>query len=237
MICRLLPTALVASIFVMPCVSAQTVDDAIQAALRHNPQIDISAAETEAARAERFGAVGRLLPSVSATVSASREDWRSDELERLRKEDGVSYSLAFSQPVFQGGTAYFGLKDANASTKAQVLLEKENRQLVAESAAIAHAALTLDREIVQHRTRSLDLLLQQVAFTDRRREAGAESMIAVSQARSRMEQEKAELVRAEAQLAVSEANYIRQTGDMPPPLLVPDTTRLGDEIIDRKSVV
>ena len=231
MICRLLPTALVASIFVMPCVSAQTVDDAIQAALRHNPQIDISAAETEAARAERFGAVGRLLPSVSATVSASREDWRSDELERLRKEDGVSYSLAFSQPVFQGGTAYFGLKDANASTKAQVLLEKENRQLVAESAAIAHAALTLDREIVQHRTRSLDLLLQQVAFTDRRREAGAESMIAVSQARSRMEQEKAELVRAEAQLAVSEANYIRQTGDMPPPLLVPDTTRLGDEII------
>ena len=210
---------------------AQTVDDAIQSALRHNPQLDISAAETDAARAQKFGAFGQLLPSVSASVSASHEDWRSDELERLRKEDGVTYSLAFSQPVFQGGTAYFGLKEADASTKAQMLLEQESRQLVAEAAAVAHAALTLDREIVRHRTRSLDLLMQQVEFTDRRREAGAESLIAVSQAQSRMQQEKAELVRAEAQLAASEANYSRQTGDAPPAVLVPDSSQLTDEII------
>ena len=226
------------SIFILVAVSslalpgaAQTVDAAIQAALKHNPQLDLSAAETDAARAQRIGAIGQLLPSVSATVSASHEEWRSDELERLRKEDGVSYSLAFSQPVFQGGTAYFGVREANASTKAQLLLEKESRQLVAEAAAIAHAALTLDRDIVRHRTRSLDLLMQQVAFTDRRREAGAESLIAVSQAQSRMQQEKAELVRAEAQLAASEANYFRQTGEAPPPILVPDTDRMGNQII------
>ncbi|MEL6727121.1 MAG: TolC family protein [Pseudomonadota bacterium] len=210
---------------------AQTVDDAIQSALRHNPQLDISASETDVARAQRIGAIGQLLPSVSASVSASREQWRSEDLERLRNEDGVTYSLAFSQPVFQGGTAYFGLKEANASTKAQLLLEKENRQLVAEAAAIAHASLTLDREIVRHRTESLDLLLQQVMFTDRRREAGAESLIAVSQANSRMQQEKAELLRAEAQLAASEANYSRQTGELPPEILVPDTDRMKDEII------
>ncbi|MEO0451635.1 MAG: TolC family protein [Pseudomonadota bacterium] len=210
---------------------AQTVDDAIQSALRHNPQIDISASETDVARAQRIGAFGQLLPSVSASVSASREQWRSEDLERLRNEDGVTYSLAFSQPVFQGGTAYFGLKEANASTKAQLLLEKENRQLVAEAAAIAHASLTLDREIVRHRTESLDLLLQQVMFTDRRREAGAESLIAVSQANSRMQQEKAELLRAEAQLAASEANYSRQTGELPPEILVPDSDRMKDEII------
>lgn len=210
---------------------AQTVDDAIQSALRHNPQLDISASDTDVARAQRIGAIGQLLPSVSASVSASREQWRSEDLERLRNEDGVTYSLAFSQPVFQGGTAYFGLKEANASTKAQLLLEKENRQLVAEAAAIAHASLTLDREIVRHRTESLDLLMQQVMFTDRRREAGAESLIAVSQANSRMQQEKAELLRAEAQLAASEANYARQTGDPAPAILVPDSNRMKDEII------
>lgn len=212
-------------------VEAQTVDDAIQAALRHNPQIEISEASTEAAKADQFGALGQLLPSVSASISASHEDWRSEELERLRVEDGVSYSLEFSQPIFQGGSAYFGLKDARASTKAQRLLEKENRQLVAEAAATAHAALTLDRQILEHRKKSLDLLMQQVEVTDARREAGAESLIAVSQARSRMEQERAELVRAKAQLAASEANYLRQTGETAQDFLVPDTQRIDQEVI------
>ena len=211
--------------------SAQTVEDAIQAALRYSPQIAIGEADTEAAKADQFGALGELLPSVSATITAGEERWRSDELERLRAEDGVTYSLEFSQPVFQGGSAYFGLKDARASTQAQRLLERENRQTVAESAAIAHAALFLDREIVRHRTRSLDLLLQQVTITDSRREAGAESLIAVSQARSRMEQERAELVRAEASRSVSEANYTRQTGEVPGAVMVPDTKRIDDEMI------
>ncbi|MEM7460394.1 MAG: TolC family protein, partial [Pseudomonadota bacterium] len=211
--------------------SAQTVEDAIQAALRFSPQIAIGEADTAAAKADQFGALGELLPSVSATISASEERWRSDELERLRAEDGVTYSLEFSQPVFQGGSAYFGLKDARASTQAQHLLEQENRQTVAQSAAIAHAALILDREIVGHRTKSLDLLMQQVTITDSRREAGAESLIAVSQARSRMEQERAELVRAEASLAVSQANYVRQTGEIPSPVMIPDTQRIDDELI------
>ncbi|MEO1189047.1 MAG: TolC family protein, partial [Pseudomonadota bacterium] len=211
--------------------SAQTVDDAIQAALRFSPQIAIGEADTEAAKADQFGAIGELLPSVSATITAGEERWRSDELERLRAEDGVTYSLEFSQPVFQGGSAYFGLKDARASTQAQRLLERENRQTVAEAAATAHAALILDREIVSHRTKSLDLLMQQVTITDSRREAGAESLIAVSQARSRMEQERAELVRAEASLGVSEANYVRQTGEIPSAMMVPDTQRIGDEMI------
>lgn len=211
--------------------SAQTVEDAIQAALRYSPQIAIGEADTEAAKADQFGALGELLPSVSATITAGEERWRSDELERLRAEDGVTYSLEFSQPVFQGGSAYFGLKDARASTQAQRLLERENRQTVAEAAAIAHAALILDREIVSHRTQSLDLLMQQVTITDSRREAGAESLIAVSQARSRMEQERAELVRAEASRSVSEANYTRQTGDVPSAVMVPDTKRIDDELI------
>lgn len=231
MLYRPLFSALSALLIFAPFAQSQSVEDAIQAGLRHSPQLDISAAETDSAKAQQFGAIGQLLPSVSASVSASREDWRSNELERLRKEDGVSYSVEFSQPIFQGGSAYFGLKEANASTKAQLLLELESRQLVAEAAATAHAALTLDREIVQHRTRSVDLLLQQVAFTDRRREAGAENLIAVSQARSRMLQEKAELARAQARLAVSEANYLRQTGEIAPPVLIPDAARIDQDII------
>ncbi|MEM1147446.1 MAG: TolC family protein [Pseudomonadota bacterium] len=217
--------------------SAQTVEDAIFAALQHSPQIALGEADTDAARATQFGALGELLPSVSASVTAGNERWRSDELERLRAEDGVTYSLEFSQPVFQGGSAYFGLKDARASTQAQRLLERENRQLVAEAAATAHAALMRDREIVSHRTRSLDLLMQQVMITDQRREAGAESLIAVSQARSRMEQERAELVRAEASLAVSAATYLRQTGDLPGPVLVPDTKRIEDDMISAADAI
>lgn len=217
--------------------AAQTVEDAIQAALRHSPQITIGEADTEAAKAVQFGALGELLPNVSATVSAGQERWRSDELERLRAEDGMTYSLEFSQPVFQGGSAYYGLKDARASTQAQRLFEKENRQIVAQSAATAHAALMLDREIVGHRTRSLDLLMQQVAITDRRREAGAESLIAVSQARSRMEQERAELVRAQAGLAVSEATFLRQTGEVPSQVLVPDTMRIDTEMISAADAI
>ena len=217
--------------------AAQTVDDAIQAALRFSPQIAIGEADTDAAKAEQFGAIGELLPSVSATITAGEERWRSDELERLRAEDGVTYSLEFSQPLFQGGSAYFGVKDALASTQAQRLLERENRQTVAEAAATAHASLVLDREIVSHRTKSLDLLMQQVTITNRRREAGAESLIAVSQARSRMEQERAELVRAQASLGVSEANYVRQTGEIPSAIMVPDTDRISDEMISLADAV
>lgn len=57
-----------------------------------------------------------------------KQRWRSDELERLRAEDGMTYSLEFSQPVFQGDSAYYRLKDACASTQAQRLFEKENWQ-------------------------------------------------------------------------------------------------------------
>ncbi|MEM9765939.1 MAG: TolC family protein [Pseudomonadota bacterium] len=209
---------------------AQTVEDAIAAALRHNPQIEVGEADTALAEADRFGAFGRMLPSVSASISASSEDWRSNELNRLQAEDGLTYSLEFSQPIFQGGSALYGLRDADSSLQAQKFFESESRQLVAQSAATAHAALTLDRAIVRHRTRSLDLLIQQVDFTDRRREAGAESLIAVSQARSRMEQEKAELVRAEARLAASEAAYARQTGRPAEPQIIPDDMRIEDEI-------
>ena len=225
----------VLAVAILPA-SAQSVDDAISAALRHNPQIAIGEADTDAARAGQFGALGELLPSVSASISASDESWRSDQLERLRAEDGVTYSLQFSQPVFQGG-AWNGLKDARASVQAQRLLERENRQLVAQSAATTHAALTLDREVVGHRIQSLDLLLQQVEFTERRREAGAESLISVSQARARMEQEKAELVRAEAALAASEAAYFRQTGQYAERVIIPDTDRIGDEIISAADAV
>ncbi|MEL7547789.1 MAG: TolC family protein [Pseudomonadota bacterium] len=210
---------------------AQTVEETIKTALQHSPQITIGEADTDAAMADRFRALGQLLPSVSATVSASDESWRSDGLNRLRADDGVSYSLEFSQPLFQSGTAYYGLKDADSSVMAQRFLERENRQFVAQSAANAHASLTLAREVVRHRTRSLSLLQQQVDFTDRRREAGAESLIAVSQARSRMQQEKAELVRAEAQLAAAEAAYVRQTGQVASGLLIPDTKTIEGEII------
>lgn len=231
MIIRSLFVGAIAVITPVACASAQTVEDAIQAALRHSPQLEISAADTKGARADQISALGQFLPSVSASVTAGEERWRSDELERLRAEDGVTYSLEFSQPVFQGGTAYYGLKDARAATQAQQLLEQESRQTVAQSAATAHAALILDRAIVGHRTQSLDLLMQQVAVTDRRRTAGAESLIAVSQARSRMEQERAELVRAEASLAVSEATFLRQTGEIAPPVLVADTKRIDEEMI------
>lgn len=209
---------------------AQTVEDAIAAALAHSPQIELGEADTATARAERFGALGRLLPSVSATITASEENWRSDQLNRLRPEDGLTYALEFSQPVFQGGSAYYGLKDASSSVVAQRLLQNETRQLVAQSAAIAHAALTLERETVAHRTKSLDLLIQQVDFTDRRRVAGAESLIAVSQARSRMEQERAELVRAEARLAAAEAAYARQTGRAADAEIIADAARIENEV-------
>lgn len=210
---------------------AQTVEEAIAEALKYSPQIVIGEADTDAAIADRFRAFGQLLPSVSATISASDESWRSDGLNRLRADDGVSYSFEFSQPLFQSGSALYGLRDANSSVTAQRFFERENRQVVAQSAAAAHAALTLSRDIVKHRTRSLSLLQQQVDFTDRRREAGAESLIAVSQARSRMQQEKAELVRAEAQLAAAEAAYERQTGRVATALLVPDDKKIEDDII------
>ena len=223
-------SASVSAIFVAGA-HAQTVEETIKAALKHSPQITIGEADTDAAMADRFRAFGQLLPSVSATISASEENWRSDGLNRLRADDGVSYSFEFSQPLFQSGSAFYGLKDADSSVMAQRFLERENRQIVAQAAAVAHASLTLARDTVKHRTRSLSLLEQQVEFTDRRREAGAESLIAVSQARSRMEQEKAELVRAEARLAAAEAVYARQTGQVASGVLIPDNRKIDEELI------
>jgi outer membrane protein len=52
-----------------------------------------------------------------------------------------------------------------------------------------------------------------------------------------MEQERAELVRAEASLAVSEATYLRQTGEIAPPVLVPDTRRIESEMISLADAV
>ena len=74
MIVRFTYLVFAAAFLIAPLGVSQTVDDAIALALRHNPQLDISAAETAATRAQRIDAVGQFMPSVSATVSASQEN-------------------------------------------------------------------------------------------------------------------------------------------------------------------
>lgn len=203
--------------------AANTVVSAIRAALTHNPQIRIAVAQKDAAKAERFRALGGFLPNIEASATFTDDSLRSDTLQTLTDQDGTTIGVTAVQPIFQGLSAINRFRAAKARVSQSDLSLLATQQQTALDAARAHAAVILARAIVQHRIDNMALVSQQLTVTDKRQKAGAQSRTGVEQARMRLAQAQVDLGAARARLAEEEAAFIRITGRAPAVDLAPDS--------------
>lgn len=201
-------------------VEGETVAVAIRAALLHNPRIDVANAQVDAARAERFRALGQFLPNIEASAAYTDDALRSSSLQTLLDRDGTTLGITASQPVFQGLAAINRFREARARLTQSDFALLAAQQDTALDAARAHAAVILARAIIEHRIENLNLVSQQFQITERRMQAGAQSRTGVEQARMRQAQTQVDLAQARAVLAEREAAYERIVGRAPPPQLV-----------------
>ncbi|MFC2953184.1 TolC family protein [Marinicaulis aureus] len=205
-----------------------TVIAAIRDALRHNPQLRIAEARQDAAKSERFRALGGFLPDVEATASYTDDRWRSDGLEVVGMSEGTTLGVTAVQPLFQGLSAFNRFRAARARVSQSELALLSTMQQTALDAARAHAGVILARKIVDHRIENMGLVSQQLNISEKRTEAGAQSRTGVEQARMRLAQAQVDLGEARTRLAQQEAAFIRITGRMPAAEMTEDMSDLAD---------
>ncbi len=199
-----------------------SVENAIIAALAHNPEIDVARSQQQAAGADRFRAIGRFLPNVQATASYTDDSWRSSSLGTLDERNGTTLGITASQPLFQGLAAINEFKEARARVSQSKYAFTGAREQIGLAAAQVHAGVILAREIVSHRQENLKLLNRQFEVAERRRKAGAQSRTGVEQAKMRRAQAQVDLGQARAFQAARETAYTRIVGHEPPAELLTD---------------
>jgi len=204
-----------------------SVAGSIRSALAHNPQIRIAAAQKDAAKAERFRALGGFLPEIEASATYTDDNWRSDTLQGLTDSDGTTLGVTAVQPVFQGLSAINRFRAARTRVSQSDLSLLSVMQQTALEAARAHASVILARSIVEHRVENMALVNQQLTISEKRSAAGAQSRTGVEQARMRLAQAQVDLGQARTSLAQQEAAYTRIVGVTPPVSLIADTQDLA----------
>jgi outer membrane protein len=206
---------------------AETVIGAIRAALAHNPQIRLAEGRKDAAKADRFRALGGFLPNIEASATYADDSLRSETLQSLTDRDGTTIGVTAVQPVFQGLSAINRYRAARSRVDQSDLTLTAALQQTALEAARAHAGVVLARDIVQHRIDNMALVNRQLTIAQRRLEAGAQSRTGVEQARMRLAQAQVDLGQARTVLAEQEAAFIRITGRPPAANLVPDMRNIA----------
>ncbi|HEY2417762.1 MAG TPA: TolC family outer membrane protein [Steroidobacteraceae bacterium] len=129
--------------------------------------------------------------------------------------NGRTTLLSVTQPLFRGGKTVADTKVAQANIQAQRALLADAEQTVLLQTVSAYADLVRDLGIVDVRRNNVRVLVQQLEATRERFKVGELTITDVSQAEARLEQAKADLVLAEAQVRIDEAAYTHVTGQRP----------------------
>jgi TolC family type I secretion outer membrane protein len=123
--------------------------------------------------------------------------------------------MSLTQPIFRGGKTVADTKAAQANIQSQRALLQDTEQSVLLQAANSYADLLRDVGIVDARKNNVRVLLQQLDATRERFRVGELTITDVAQAEARLEQAKADLVLAEAQVRIDQAAYQRIVGAKP----------------------
>jgi outer membrane protein len=126
--------------------------------------------------------------------------------------NGRTSTLSITQPLFRGGKTTADTKTAQANIQAQRATLADTEQSVLLQSVTAYADLVRDLGIVDVRRNNVRVLIQQLDATRERFRVGELTITDVSQAEARLEQAKADLVQAEAQVRVDQAAFQRTIG-------------------------
>jgi outer membrane protein len=201
-----------------PAAHAQSLIEALSTTYNSNPDLLAQRAVLRQTDETLAQAVANWRPKVSLSV-----EYNKIEIDSLPVARGNTYYflngrttlLSVTQPLFRGGKTVADTKSAQANIQAQRAVLADTEQTVLLQAATVYADLLRDLGIVDARKNNVRVLVQQLDATRERFRVGELTITDVSQAEARLEQAKADLVLAEAQVRIDQATYQRVIGSRP----------------------
>jgi outer membrane protein len=198
--------------------AAQSLIEALSTTYNSNPDLLAQRALLRQTDETLAQAVANWRPRVSLSVEYNKIEFDSLPVTRANTYyalNGRTTLLSVTQPIFRGGKTVADTKTAQANIQAQRALLADTEQQVLLQASTSYADLLRDVGIVDVRKNNVRVLVQQLEATRERFRVGELTITDVSQAEARLEQAKADLVLAEAQVRIDEAAYQRTTGLRP----------------------
>lgn len=209
---------------------AETLADAMAAALARHPSLRAEEARGRAAGHAVDVARSGYFPRVTATgevgAASGNRGLRAGSDDRSGTPGGDwsgrwAYGLSAEQPLFDGFRTSSAVAEARAGVEAANAQVQVSAQVVQLEAVAAFCDVVRDREIEALRRREVAMLAEQVAAAEERARRGAGTETEIAQARARSSLALADLLTARANAASSAAEYQRVVGREPGRLAAP----------------
>ena len=202
--------------------SAETLSEALAAAYSINPRIQAARATLRATDEALARAQSGYRPTVSAEADYTL---RGQESHPPSPSDGGtftrSYSLTANQPIYNGGSTAAGVKEADATIKAQREVLRETEQQVLLEAVTAYADVIRDHAALDVQKRNVNVLTQELKQVQARFDVGEVTKTDVEQAKAALASARAQSEVAKATLRTSSARYTLVIGHAPKVMRTP----------------
>lgn len=221
--------------FAATATAAETLEDAMLAAMRHYPPVLAEAARRKAAHAgidvARAGYMPRVTASGDVGVASGDRGLSAgsgaSSLGSVGSPFGTDwttrwgYSVMAEQPIFDGLRTRSAVSEAQAGADAATAQVRVVEQMVLMEAVTVFADLLRDRDVEALRERDAAALAEQVVAMRERAARGEAVATDVAQTRARHAQALAELITARASVAARKSEYARVIGRAPGKLVRP----------------
>ena len=193
--------------------SAETLREAVEAALAGNPSLAAAAARQDALAEspEQARAQGRLSASADTSGGYSKFDYGK----------GGASTVTAALPVWTGGRVSYAVNAARGDVAAGEEGLRDTRAALILQVVSVYAELLFDQQSVAITRADIELLEQQVAEARARFRLGKGTMADVSQLETQLASARATLADVQTTLATSEADYRAIAGHAPGELAQP----------------
>ena len=197
---------------------AETLADAIAAAYATNPNLVSQRSQLQATDETYVQALAGFRPVINGSTVAtySRQGSPAFSGGRMTSEtNSGSIGLSISQPLYTGGRVTAQVQTASAEILAGREQLRNVEQSVIFAAVQAYADVTRDRAALDVQLASLREVASATDEIRARYEAGATTIVDLTQAQTQVEASRALVESARAQLDVSVAEYVAAVGHSP----------------------
>jgi len=197
---------------------SQSLVEAMSSTYNSNPDLLASRAVLRQTDETLAQAVANWRPKVTLSAEYNKIEADSIPIKALSSYyilNGKTTLLSITQPIFRGGKTVADTKAAQANIQAQRAQLASAETTVLLNTVTAYSNLVQDLGIVDVRRNNVRVLVQQLDATRERFRVGELTITDVSQAEARLEQAKADLVLAEAQIRIDEAVFVHVVGVKP----------------------
>jgi outer membrane protein len=223
---RILIASVLALATAMPA-NADTLEEAMVAAVETNPSLAASRQRLNATREALPQAWAEALPQISLSASATRSnrDGEGFGVDTPATENW-SGSASASQLLYGGGRVLATTRAARAQIAAAVADYDDVMQTLLLSVTQAYADVRQAQQIVAAREQTVSNLTRLLEYAQAQFDAGVVTRTDVAQSQARQAQARTQLVQAQGQLAAAVQAYLRLVG-MPPSDLQPPSSATG----------